>query len=297
MPSRPLFVVDAFASSPFSGNPAGVVFLNDGEFPPDDLLLRVAQEVNLSETAFFRRVEGRGSNTYHLRWFTTAGEINLCGHATLATAFVAFNCLDIGETTGDVLTFHSLSGQLQVTRTTENSLELDFPAWPPKEVPREEVPRELIEGLGIQSGGPSVLYVGKTRDYMVVLPSPQDVLDVKPDFSVLAKVQNAVVIIVAAAGDGQVHSSLGASHGVFGDVAPDFVSRAFCPIEAVPEDPVCGSAHCTLIPWFASSLKKDAMLAHQLSKRGGQLSVQLVGERVKIAGKAVLFSRGFTDAV
>jgi len=294
--TRPLFVVDAFASVSFSGNPAGVMFLYDEEFPPDHLLLRVAQEVNLSETAFFRRVEGKGSNTYHLRWFTTAGEINLCGHATLATAFVAFNCLDIGETTGDLLTFHSLSGPLRVSRTTDGRLELDFPVWPPEEVPREEVPSELIRGLGIQNG-PPVLYVGKTRDYMVVLPSPQDVLDIKPDFSILAEVKNAVVIIVAAAGDGQVHTSMGSAPGVFGDVAPDFVSRAFCPIEAVPEDPVCGSAHCTLIPWFASSLKKNAMLAHQLSKRGGQLSVELVGERVKIAGKAVLFSRGFTDAV
>ena len=302
MPSKKrIFVVDAFASKPFSGNPAGVLFLDDDPFPSDSVLLRVAQEVNLAETAFFRRLPEKGH--YHLRWFTPQCEINLCGHATLASAFVAFTCLGNEETNGiDTLLFDSLSGVLTVRQMKDGpyslTLELDFPAWNSLPVPLKNVPVSLLSGLGLDTNGISPLFVGKNRDYLVILPTPQDVLNVIPDYAVLAEVKDAVVIIVAAAGDGKVHPSEGSAPGVFGDTAPDFLVRAFCPdCTSVPEDPVCGSAHCSLIPYFADALKKNSMISHQVSRRGGQLFVQLdqEGKRVKIAGTATLFMSGLTD--
>lgn len=301
MTAKRLFIVDAFAAKPFSGNPAGVLFLDDDPFPSDSVLLRVAQEVNFAETAFLRRLSGKGH--YHLRWFTPQNEINLCGHATLASAFVAFTCLGDGETEGiDTLLFDSLSGPLSVRRVKDGpypmTLELDFPAWK-LETRRTDIPIALLSGLGLSVDNPP-LFVGKNRDYLVVLSSPQAVLDVVPNFAVLAQVKDAVVIIIAAAGDGQIHPSEGSARGVFGDLAPDFVVRAFCPdCTSVPEDPVCGSAHCSLIPYFANVLKRNKMLSHQVSRRGGQLMVELSegGERVKIAGTATLFMSGVTNCV
>ena len=300
--AKRLFIVDAFAAKPFSGNPAGVLFLDDDPFPSDSVLLRVAQEVNLAETAFLRRLSGKGH--YHLRWFTPQNEINLCGHATLASAFVAFTCLGDGETEGtDTLLFDSLSGPLSVRRVKDGpypmTLELDFPAWKLESINTTDIPIALLSGLGLSVDNPP-LFVGKNRDYLVVLSSPQAVLDVVPNFAVLAQVKDSVVIIIAAAGDGQIHPSEGSARGVFGDLAPDFVVRAFCPdCTSVPEDPVCGSAHCSLIPYFANVLKRNKMLSHQVSRRGGQLMVELSegGERVKIAGTATLFMSGVTNCV
>jgi PhzF family phenazine biosynthesis protein len=303
MTAKRLFIVDAFAPKPFSGNPAGVLFLDDDPFPSDSVLLRVAQEVNLAETAFFRRLPGKGH--YHLRWFTPQNEINLCGHATLASAFVAFTCLGRSEIEGidnNTLLFESLSGPLSVRRVKDGpyplTLELDFPAWSLDSC--LDIPTALLAGLGLSNENNRPLYVGKNRDYLIVLPSPQAVLDVVPNFAVLAEVKDAVVIIIAAAGDGEIHPSEGSARGVFGEVAPDFVVRAFCPdCTSVPEDPVCGSAHCSLIPYFANVLKRNKMLSHQVSRRGGQLMVELSegGERVKIAGTATLFMSGVTDCV
>ena len=326
MPPRHLFIVDAFASKPFSGNPAGIVFLEYDEFPCDDILLKIAQEVNLAETAFFRQLQIPG--TFHLRWFTPQGEINLCGHATLASAFVIFTCLELEEIKNlQQLFFETMSGSLIVTRIENGyfpiTLEMDFPAWIPRKLLSSEVPRELLKGLGLSGNYVDIelekdsqndslhlikdifdicpIYIGKScRDYLIILPSPRDVMNLIPNYQMLEQVKDGVVIIVAAPGDGSIYTHKDGIKDVFSNerAPPDFVVRAFCPdCTSVPEDPVCGSAHCTLIPYFASTLKKKKMISHQISKRGGELLVELVegGERVKIAGTATLFMKGVID--
>ena len=271
----PLFVVDAFASSVFHGNPAAVVPIGAAPFPPDDVLQAVAKENNLAETAFFRADAAAAPGRFHLRWFTPEHEIDLCGHATLAAAFVAFRLG--GAAAPATLTFDSRTGPLTVTRLDSGLLELDFPSRPPVEVARADWPAALSAALG----GATPLWVGKSRDYVVLLESPAAVKAIKPNFRALDEILDAVVVIATAAGDS----------GTFPGTA-DFVSRAFCPNCSVPEDPVCGSAHCSLIPFFAERLLKTDMLAHQVSARGGVLHSRLVGDRVKIAGSAVLYSHG-----
>jgi predicted PhzF superfamily epimerase YddE/YHI9 len=251
------FQVDAFTSELFRGNPAGVCLL-EGDWLPDDLMQRIAFENNQAETAF---VLPRGK-VFDLRWFTPALEIDLCGHATLASAFVLF--MQCGWT-GGVVEFHSKSGPLIVTQKSA-FLELDFPSRPG--VPAT-APPELIDGLGRM---PREIY--KARDWMAVFDTPDEVLAVKPKFDLLAQVPGGKVIITAPGKD------------------VDFVSRFFAPGAGVNEDPVTGSAHCTLIPYWSARLGKKSLHARQLSQRGGELFCELRGDRVGIGGNAVLYSIG-----
>jgi PhzF family phenazine biosynthesis protein len=251
----PYFEVDAFASKPFQGNPAGVCPLK--HWLADATMQNIAAENNLSETAFF---VPRGSD-YELRWFTPTVEIDLCGHATLASAFVLFS--ELGRP-GDAVQFHSRSGPLVVRRQNE-VLTLDFPSRPPVPI---TAPEGLIRGLGKKP-----VEVLKARDYFAVFAAVEDVRSLNPDFALLGTLDEKV--IVTAPG-----------------VDCDFVSRFFAPSAGVPEDPVTGSAHCTLIPYWSRRLGKTKLFARQVSKRGGELFCELAGERVLIGGKAVLYSRG-----
>lgn len=249
------FEVDAFASKPFAGNPAGVCPLK--HWLADATMQNIAAENNLSETAFF---VPRGGD-YELRWFTPTVEIDLCGHATLASAFVLFS--ELGWQ-GDAVQFHSKSGPL-VVRRQNDVLTLDFPSRPPGPV---TTPEGLIRGLGKKP-----IEVLKARDYFAVFATAEEVRSLNPDFGLLGMLDEKV--IVTAPG-----------------VDCDFVSRFFAPTAGVPEDPVTGSAHCTLIPYWSRRLGKTKLFARQVSKRGGELFCELAGERVLIGGKAVLYSRG-----
>jgi len=249
------FEVDAFASKLFQGNPAGVCPLN--RWLDDAWLQNIAAENNLAETAFFIP---RGDD-YDLRWFTPTLEMDLCGHATLASAFILFS--ELGRK-GDSVTFHSKSGPLVVSRKGD-ILTLDFPSRPPKAV---SVPEPLIRGLGKKP-----VQVLKARDYFALYETAEDVRSLQPDIALLGTLDEKV--IVTARG-----------------VDCDFVSRFFAPTAGVPEDPVTGLAHCTLIPYWSERLGKKKMFARQLSKRGGELFCELAGDRVLIGGKAVLYSRG-----
>lgn len=250
MPLR-LFQVDAFTDRVFAGNPAAVVPLDS--WLEDDLLRAIAGENNLSETAFFvSRAVG-----YELRWFTPHSEVDLCGHATLATAHVLFEHL--GHS-GDEVVFESRSGQLGVRRCAAG-LELDFPAHPVREI---DTPSGMHEALG---GKPCQAFEGD--DCMVVFGTEAEVRALSPDFRALARMPGRGVIATAP-----------------GDRA-DFVSRCFFPKLGVDEDPVTGSAHCQMAPYWADRLGKDELLAHQVSARGGRIRCRLAGERVRLAGRAV----------
>ena|ERR1051325_9420580 len=251
----PYFQVDAFTNKPFHGNPAGVCPLTN--WLDDAAMQNIAAENNLSETAFF---VPRGGD-YELRWFTPTLEIDLCGHATLASAFILFSELGVRA---DAVRFHSKSGPLMVTRNG-GVLTLDFPSRPP--VPCA-VPDALVRGLGKQP-----VEILKARDYFTVFASADEVRSLQPDFALLGALDEKV--IVTAPG-----------------VDCDFVSRFFAPTAGVPEDPVTGSAHCTLIPYWSQQLGKTKLFARQLSKRSGELFCELAGERVLIGGKAVLYSKG-----
>ncbi|MBI4914200.1 MAG: PhzF family phenazine biosynthesis protein [Acidobacteria bacterium] len=252
----PFFQIDAFASAPFTGNPAAVMPLE--AWLPDETLQAIAAENNLAETAFLVKEPGG----WRIRWFTPEIEIDLCGHATLASGFVAFEELGVPGTS---VTFQSRSGPLTVSRK-DGLLELDFPSRPPRPCP---VPAGLFEALGLPPGE-----VQKARDHMVVLGSEAEVRTLKPDLNAFAKVE-VFSAIVTAPGD-----------------SVDFVSRFFSPFAGVPEDPVTGSAHCTLVPYWAGRLGKDRLHALQVSKRGGELHCENRGERVGIAGRAVKVLEG-----
>lgn len=258
----PYYQIDAFTVSdrPFSGNPAGVCFLSD--WLPDVTLQSIAAENNLAETAF---VIQKGHGEFDLRWFTPEIEMDLCGHATLAPAYVIFEHL--GFTGGEII-FDTQSGQLGVTREGDGLFALDFPSWPAAPC---DAPPELIAGLG--AGQP--FFVGKKRDYLVVFESEKQIAALRPDFALLEKC-DALGIIVTAPGE-----------------TADFVSRFFAPTAGVPEDPVTGSAHSTLVPYWANRLKKTQMKAFQISKRGGELFVEDRGDRVRIAGRAKTYATGF----
>ena len=258
-----IFQVDAFTNKPFGGNPAAIVPLT--EWLPDETMHNVAQENNLSETAFFVKKD----DVYEIRWFTPTFEIDLCGHATLAGAFVIFECLKL-ET--EKINFHShKSGALSVERNG-NVLTLDFPSRPVSPV---NAPMGLFEAIG---GKPKEVF--KARDYFLVFETEQEVLDLKPNFFALSEIAahlklEAHGFIVTAPGD-----------------SSDFVSRFFAPEVGVLEDPVTGSSHCNLIPFWAERLGKTEMFARQVSARGGELFCELVGDRVKIGGNAVLYLKG-----
>jgi predicted PhzF superfamily epimerase YddE/YHI9 len=267
----PLYWIDAFTPKVFAGNPAAVVPLES--WPADHIMQQIAFENGLAETAFFVRTE---PDRFHLRWFTPELEMDLCGHATLASAFVVFN--QLGQT-GNRITFDSRSGPLPVTHRTDDAggasdrLELDFPARPAAPVPAELVPPTLRPGLG----GHAPQWIGKSRDYLCVYPTAADVLALKPDFNALNQI-DVIGIIVTAPGDGAAGA--------------DFVSRFFAPRCAVPEDPVTGSSHCTLVPYWAERLGRTRLRARQVSARGGELLCELAGDRVKMAGHCALYLRG-----
>lgn len=254
--SIPYFHVDAFTGEGLLGNPAAVCPLT--AWLPDAELQRMAAEHNLSETVFFVP-QGNG---YHIRWFTPAVEVDLCGHATVAAAHVLFHHL---AQTGERLEFQSKSGTLFVDRQ-DDLLVLDFPSRPPV---RCELPEELREALPIQP-----LECWKARDYMVVYASRDDVAALEPDYSWMKKL--AVVGIIATAPGRDEH----------------FVSRFFAPRSGILEDPVTGSAHCTLVPHWAGLLSKTKLHARQISPRGGELFCELKGDRVRLGGRARTYSRG-----
>jgi PhzF family phenazine biosynthesis protein len=258
MQSIDFYLVDAFANATFGGNTAAVCPLT--EWLPDATLLKMAKQHKQSETAFFVRTD----DGFELRWFTTMGEINLCGHATLATAHIIFEHLDYP---GEAIRFSTrFVGPLTVTRDGE-WLTLNFPAW--KTEPSTPLPL-LLKALGIDS----CKEVRVARDYMVVLESQRQVEDVRPDMHAMLPLEK--MVCVTAPGDGNY----------------DFVSRFFCPGDAVAEDPVTGSAHSMLIPYWAEKLNKQQMLARQVSERGGDLRWQLAGDRVLIGGQAITYLIG-----
>jgi PhzF family phenazine biosynthesis protein len=257
------FHVDAFTSRPFGGNPAAVVPL--ARWLPDAVMQQIANELQLSETAFFVP-DGDG---FHLRWFTPAVEIDLCGHATLASAHVLFTELSPGRTN---VRFASKSGPLEV-RLSDGRLTLDFPSRPPRPVDDPGLAAQLTAALG---RAPSALL--RSRDLCAVYERPEEVRELAPDFGRLAAIESGEfhAVSVTAPGEGEV----------------DFVSRFFAPREGIDEDPVTGSAHCHLIPYWAERLGKTELRARQVSRRGGELWCRLRGDRVDIAGDAVLVARG-----
>ncbi len=254
-----MFQVDAFTERLFGGNPAAVCLLD--RWLPEDVMQWIAAENNLAETAF---VLGEGSG-YEIRWFTPAVEVDLCGHATLASAHVVFHY--VGHKDAEIVFSSRLSGLLKVRRDG-GLLTLDFPADSYEKV---ATPPALTAALGIE---PMETYRGKT-DYMAVLPSEQAVKDVKPDFAALGNIKDCRGVIITAEG-----------------TSADFVSRFFAPQSGINEDPVTGSAHTTLTPYWAGVLGKNELTALQLSERKGHLWCKHNGSRVAISGHAVTYMQG-----
>ncbi len=255
----PYFVIDAFAERPFEGNPAAVCLLSERADPK--WMQLVAREMNLSETAF---VSPRGAG-FELRWFTPTVEVDLCGHATLASAHVLWN--HGASVASASLKFFTRSGELSARRDGE-WIVLDFPTEPATQA---AAPDELVRGLGLI---PS--WVGKSRfDYLCELEDEVEVRSLSPDMAILARVETRGVIVTAR------------STGGF-----DFVSRFFAPGSGVPEDPVTGSAHCTLGPYWAERLKKTELVAWQASPRGGLVKVSVGGARTLLGGRAFTIAEG-----
>jgi len=254
-----LFQIDAFTDKIFGGNPAAVCPLNN--WLSDTVLLNIAKENNLAETAYFIH---KSDNVFHLRWFTPEIEIDLCGHATLASAYVILNCLDYNFET---VVFETMSGELIVSKNGE-FLEMNVPSRPSI---KAELPQIIIDSLSKQ---PSKVY--KARDYVLVYDSEYDIQNLKVSASILEQINlGPGGIIVTAKGDNS-----------------DFVSRFFTPGASVFEDPVTGSAHCTLVPFWASRLNKNELHAFQISERKGELICKLLDDRVLIKGKAVKYLEG-----
>ena len=255
------YVVDAFTDKVFSGNPAAVCIMD--EWLPDNLMLKIAMENNLSETAFAVNEGDR----YRLRWFTPGGEIDLCGHATLASAYVLMNYYD--KNMKEVV-FSTMSGDLTVVRRNGDLYEMDFPAYDLKPL---KITGEMIAAIGAE---PVEAYMG--RDLLCVFDSQETVMTLNPDLEKLKSL------------DGLLFQATGPGKDTAASASADCVSRSFAPKLNVPEDPVCGSGHCHIVPYWAGRLGKDNITAYQASRRGGTLYCRMEGGRVKLAGKAVLFS-------
>lgn len=255
----PFYIVHAFTEKVFAGNPAGVCPLS--HWLPDGLMQAIAAENHLAETAFFVP----GPDGFHLRWFTPAVEVDLCGHATLATAHVLMHHLAF---TGEAIRFTSKSGPLLVRRS-DGRLELDFPSRPPGTC---AAPPDLLRGLGVPPRE-----VGRARDYLAVFENEESVRRLSPDFAALRGLDCLGIIATAPARP---------------DSGVDFVSRFFAPGAGIDEDPVTGSAHCTLVPYWAARLGKEKLRARQVSARGGDLFCALAGDRVRIGGHAVTYAAG-----
>jgi PhzF family phenazine biosynthesis protein len=254
----PIFQVDAFTTRRFAGNPAAVMPM--GSFAEDALLQAIAAENNLAETAFLVADGG----DYRLRWFTPTTEVPLCGHATLASAAVVMERLEPGR---DRVVFHSASGPLTVTRAGTGYV-MDFPARPSEPV---ETPPGLAEALGVAP----VEVVANEFNYLALLASESAVRALEPDFGAIARLDRGGVIATAA-GDGDY----------------DFVSRYFAPAKGIPEDPVTGSAHSMLAPFWSKRLGKTAFRAFQASRRGGEVLCRLAGDRVELEGTCVFYLEG-----
>jgi len=257
----PIYQVDAFTDKLFGGNPAAICPLQS--WLPDAAMQAIAAENNLSETAFF---VGEGGE-YALRWFTPAVEVDLCGHATLAAAHVVFEFL---EPQCESVRFRTLKAGTLVVSRRAGMLVMDFPARPAMPC---EAPAGLLAALG---GTPREVLCA--RDHLVVYDSAADIAALKPDLAALAKVDCWAAIVTAP-----------------GEADVDFVSRFFAPAQGVPEDPVTGSAHTTLVPYWAKRLTKTTLTARQFSRRGGRLQCALNGERVDIGGRAVTFLAGHIE--
>ena len=251
-----LYQIDAFTDRVFKGNPAAVCPLND--WLTDTDLQAIAEENNLSETAFFVPAE----TGFHLRWFTPKAEVDLCGHATLATAFVIFNYSDYADET---VKFETRSGELTVTKS-DDLLVMDFPSQPGKPC---TTPPLLVEGLG-----KTPIEVLSSEDYMAVFENEEDVTALKPNFNALSKLDLRGVMVTAKGKN------------------VDFVSRFFAPRYDINEDPVTGSAPCALTPYWSDKLNKTRLSARQISKRTGYIECELKGNRVFLSGRAVKYMEG-----
>jgi PhzF family phenazine biosynthesis protein len=254
----PIYQVDAFCSEVFSGNPAAVCLLDS--WIDDRQLQSIAAENNLSETAFLvRNDEG-----FDIRWFTPVIEVDLCGHATLASAFVLFTCR---KWQSPKICFQTRNSGKLIMAKSGDLLEMDFPSRPVHNI---SCPAGLAEAMNVSPGA----VFGSAEDILVVLDSEKAVREIQPDFNALNRIACRGIIVTARG-----HQS-------------DFVSRFFAPRVGVPEDPVTGSAHCVLIPYWSNELGKKNLHAFQVSKRGGELFCVHAGDRVKISGKAVLYLEG-----
>lgn len=252
------YQVDAFSDKVFHGNPAAIVPLE--EWLDDDLMQRIAMENNLSETAYFVKNE----SGYHLRWFTPEYEIDLCGHATLASAYVIKNFIEphLSE-----IVFSTEKAGILKASAHNGMYTLDFPSRVPQPCP---VPDELLKSIGIDTA----IEILRSRDYFVVLPNEDAVTQAEPDYSIMKDLDTIGVIITAKGQN------------------CDVVSRCFYPGAGIPEDPVTGSAHCNIVPYWAEKLNKNKLFCRQLSPRGGDLYCELKGDRVLMSGKCGLFMQG-----
>lgn len=250
------YVVDAFTDKLFAGNPAAVCVMD--QWISDELMTKIALENNFSETAFIVKEGAK----YHLRWFTLAGEINLCGHATMASSFVIFNFFEKDSTE---ITFSTLSGDLIIHRKGD-LFEMDFPAFALKEVPVSE---EIVSAIGAR---PQKAYLGE--DLLCVFEKEETVRQVHPDMDKVKALDGLLLHITAPGTDF------------------DCVSRTFAPKCNMQEDPVCGRGHCHIVPYWTGALQKDQVIAYQASSRGGTLYCRIEKDRVILAGKAALYSIG-----
>ncbi|NDO45556.1 PhzF family phenazine biosynthesis protein [Clostridium sp. MD294] len=248
------YIIDAFTDKVFTGNPAAICIME--KFPSEDIMIKMAIENNLSETAF----AVKKGEKYHLRWFTPGGEIDLCGHATLACGYVIMNFYD-KET--ETVVFTTLSGDLSVHKKGE-LYEMDFPAYDLKKV---EITNEMIQAIGVT---PTEAYLA--RDLLCIFDSAEIVKNLQPDMEKVKRLEG-LLLQVTAKGENT-----------------DCISRSFAPKLNVVEDPVCGSGHCHIVPYWSKKLQKEDIVAYQASKRGGTLYCKVVGDRIKMSGKAVLYS-------
>ncbi len=263
----PLYVVDAFATAPFTGNPAAVVILPAEQAPSEAWMQAVAAEMKHSETAFVQPL-ATAHPSFSLRWFTPAAEVQLCGHATLATSHALWSTGRAAQ--DEPLIFETLSGRLTCLRTAHGAIRMDFPSTPPE---ASRLPQGLLEGMGLDD----VVSSWRSRfDYLLELPDRQAVEAVRPDFRALHVLAARGIMVTARDDVGGV----------------DFVSRFFAPGVGVDEDPVTGSAHCALAPFWVERLGRGRLRARQLSERGGELTVELHGDRVVLEGRAITVTAG-----
>lgn len=251
------FIIDAFTDKIFGGNPAAVCIVKN--FPSDEVMLEIAQENNLSETAFAVKEK----NFYKLRWFTPSSEIDFCGHATLATAFVILTLI---EENLNFVEFDTLRGKFSVTKN-KNLFEMNFPAYTYKKIPVTENMSRAI--------GEKVSEAYLSRDLLMVIDDAAQIKNLKPNFDELKKLVGLTQAVTAKSFDGNF----------------DCISRVFAPKLKIPEDPVTGSTHCLIAPYWAEKLHKNILQCHQASERGGNLICEVAGDRVKISGNAVLFAK------